>query len=264
MLEKLENMTTGQILEMGAEAVPDKTAIVDGEQRKTYRELNEMTDALAAGFSEVGFRKGDRVGIYMKSSLEFVIAFYALQKIGVIIAWVNPMYRKTEAQFILGNSEAKGVVICSEWGGYDYLDAIQSAKKDLPNLESIILVGEGDGEGVYSFSDLLEQGKDKSFTPPAIDPHEDLSMLLYTSGTTGKPKGAMICHQAAVRGAYEYGRGIEASAEDIFIVVLPMSHSYGCGALLIQPLLLQATAVLVDRFEPEGAFQLIEKEKVTL
>ncbi|MBW1945570.1 MAG: AMP-binding protein [Deltaproteobacteria bacterium] len=257
-------MTTGQILEMGAEAVPDKTAIVDGEQRKTYRELNEMTDALAAGFSEVGFRKGDRVGIYMKSSLEFVIAFYALQKIGVIIAWVNPMYRKTEAQFILGNSEAKGVVICSEWGGYDYLDAIQSAKKDLPNLESIILVGEGDGEGVYSFSDLLEQGKDKSFTPPAIDPHEDLSMLLYTSGTTGKPKGAMICHQAAVRGAYEYGRGIEASAEDIFIVVLPMSHSYGCGALLIQPLLLQATAVLVDRFEPEGAFQLIEKEKVTL
>lgn len=264
MLEKLDNMTTGQILEEGARAVPDKTAIVDGVQRTTYRALNEMTDALAAGFAEIGFQKGDRVGIYMKSSLEFVMAFYALQKLGVIVAWVNAMYRKAEAQFILGDSEAKGVVICPEWGGYDYLEAMQSAKEDLPHLESIIVVGEGEGEGVHSFSDLLEQGKKRAFTPPAIDPHEDLSMLLYTSGTTGKPKGAMICHRAAVRGAYEYGRGIEAGAEDIFIVVLPMSHSYGCGALLVQPLLLQSTAVIMDRFEPEAAFELIEKEKVTL
>jgi acyl-CoA synthetase (AMP-forming)/AMP-acid ligase II len=264
MLEKLEDMTTGQILETAAEAVPDKTAIVDGGRRKTYRELNEMTDALAAGFSNMGLQKGDRVGIYMKSSLEFVLAFYALQKLGVIIAWVNPMYRKAEAQFILNNSQAKGVVICSEWGGYDYLNAIQGARNDLPHLESIILVGEGEGEGVHSFSDLLEQGGDKSFTPPAIDPREDLSMLLYTSGTTGKPKGAMICHHAAVRGAFEYGRGIEAGSDDVFIVVLPMSHSYGCGALLIQPLLLQATSVLMDRFDPEGAFRIIEEEKVTL
>jgi len=264
MRDILENMTTGQILERGAENVPDKTAIVDGERRKTYRELNEMTDDLAAAFSGLGFRKGDRVGIYMKSSLEFVTAFYALQKLGVIVAWVNPMYRKAEAQFILGNSEAKGVVICGEWEGYDYLDAVQSAKKDLPALESIILVGDGHGDGVHGFSELLEQGKAKTFTPPPIDPREDLSMLLYTSGTTGKPKGAMICHYAAVRGAYEYGTGIEAGNDDVFIVVLPMSHSYGCGALLIQPLLLQATAVLMDRFEPERAFQLMEKERVTL
>ena len=264
MRDILENMTTGQILERGAQAVPDKTAIVDGDRRKTYRELNEMTDALAAGLSGIGLERGDRVGIYMKSSLEFVIAFYALQKLGVIVAWVNPMYRKAEAQFILSNSEAKAVVICEEWEGYNYLDAVQRAKKELPDLESIILVGEAHGDGVYRFSELLDQGKGKSFTPPSIDPHEDLSMLLYTSGTTGQPKGAMISHYAAVRGAYEYGRGIEADAEDIFIVVLPMSHSYGCGALLIQPLLLQATAVLVDRFEPERAFQLIEKERVTL
>ena len=89
-------------------------------------------------------------------------------------------------------------------------------------------------------------------------------MLLYTSGTTGNPKGAMIRHYATVRGGFEYSRGTGASAEDIFIGFLPMSHSYGCGSILIQPILLQATLVLMDKFEVEKAFQMIEHEKITL
>ena len=79
--------------------VPDKTALVDGERRMTYKELDDMTDTLAAGLSELGFKKGDRVAIYMKSSLEFVVAFYALQKLGIIVAWVNAQYRKADARF---------------------------------------------------------------------------------------------------------------------------------------------------------------------
>ena len=98
----------------------------------------------------------------------------------------------------------------------------------------------------------------------AIDPAQDLAMLLYTSGTTGKPKGAMITHFASVRAGWEYSLGVNASSEDIFIGFLPMSHSYGCGAILIQPILLQATVVLMDKFEVEKTFQLIEQEKVTL
>jgi fatty-acyl-CoA synthase len=89
-------------------------------------------------------------------------------------------------------------------------------------------------------------------------------MLLYTSGTTGQPKGAMITHYAAVRAGWEYSFGIQASSEDIFIGFLPMSHSYGCGSILIQPILLQATVVLMDKFEVEKAFQIIEQQKITL
>jgi fatty-acyl-CoA synthase len=89
-------------------------------------------------------------------------------------------------------------------------------------------------------------------------------MLLYTSGTTGRPKGAMISHAAAVRAGWEYSVGVNAGPDDMFIGFLPMSHSYGCGSILIQPLLLQSTVVLMDKFEVEKAFHLIEREKITL
>jgi acyl-CoA synthetase (AMP-forming)/AMP-acid ligase II len=263
-MEWLKSLSTGQVLERGAKEVPDKTAVVDGDRRRTFKELNHMADALAASFSKLGYKKGDRVAIYMTNSIELMATFYALQKLGVIIAWVNPVYRTTEAGFILSNSGAKGVVIFRAWEGYDYLEAILSIKENLPALESIIVVGDAEGEGVFGFDELLDQGSCKEYTPATINTLEDLSMLIYTSGTTGKPKGAMIPHYQVVRGGYAYSPGVEATAEDVFIGFLPMTHSYGCGAVLVQPILLQSTVVLMDKFEPEKAFQLIEKEKITL
>ena len=263
-MENFESLTVGGILETGAKAVPKKIAVVYGNQRKTYQELNEMADALAASLSGLGFRKGDRVAVYMKSSIEFVTAFYALQKLGVIVAWVNPLYRKSEARFILSNSGARGVFVFREWGGYDYLDAISSIKDDLPALEHIIVAGEETGKDFLRFQDLVHPNPEIEFIPPSLDSKTDLAMLIYTSGTTGNPKGAMITHYQAIRAGREYTRGVDAMPEDIFIGVLPMSHSYGCGATLIQPLLIRSTVVLMDTFDSEEAFKLIEKEKVTL
>ena len=207
-MEILKSLSTGQVLERAADSVPDKTAVVDGERRTTFKELNDMADAVAAGVSEMGFKKGDRIGIYMKNSIGLMAAFYALQKLGIIVVWLNPLYRKNEAQFILGNSGAKGVFVFSEWEGYDYVGSILSIKENLPGLETIIVAGEGKGEGIHPFYDLLEQGSHKTFTPPAIDPQKDLSMLLYTSGTTGTPKGAVIGHYGAVRAGWEYSLGV--------------------------------------------------------
>lgn len=263
-MENMDSATLGQILERASDAVPDKTALVDEDRRVSYRELNQMTDALAYSLSDIGLQKGDRVGIYMKSCIEFVTAFYALEKLGVIVAWVNPAYRTEDSQFILSNADAKAVIICREWEGYDYLKSIQGMKKRLPLLESIILVGEGTGDGVYRFDDLVEKGRDRTPPAPSIDPQKDLAMLIYTSGTTGKPKGAMITHYQSVRAGREYSLGIDAKSDDIFIGVLPMSHSYGCGSTLIQPIRLQSTLVLMAKFDPESAFKIIEKEKITL
>lgn len=263
-MQNLEKLTVGQVLERSANQSPDKIAVVDGERRTTYKALNAMADALAASLAGMGFKKGDRVAIYMKNSIEFVVAFYALQKLGVIVVWVNAIYRMHEARFILQNSEAKGVFIFSEWDGYHYMDEILGLRNELPELKAVIVAGDGAGEGLYAFNDLVDKGLGR--TPPAVavDPTDDLSMLLYTSGTTGKPKGAMIRHSAAVRGGWGYSVGTRASADDIFIGFLPMSHSYGCGSILIQPILLRATVVLMDKFEAEKAFALIEREKITL
>jgi fatty-acyl-CoA synthase len=258
------SLSLGGVLERAAQSVPDKIALVCGEDRKTYRELNNLADAMAAGISELGFEKGDRIAVYMKNSIEFVVAFYALEKLGIIVAWINPHYRRSEAEFILKNSGAKGVFTFREWDGYDYLDSVFSLRERLPDLESVFIVGEGEGNRVYEFYDLIEQGRQKSYVPPSLDTKEDLAMLIYTSGTTGNPKGAMITHYQAVRAGWEYSLGVEAHSEDIFIGFLPMSHSYGCGAILIQPLLLRASAILMERFEAEAALRIIEKERVTL
>jgi fatty-acyl-CoA synthase len=177
---------------------------------------------------------------------------------------VNPIYRKKEAQFILNNSEARAVFIFSKWEDRNFHDDIITLRNELPNLEFIFAVGESKNQVTYSFYDLISRGMKKTLLSEDIDPINDLAMLLYTSGTTGQPKGAMITHYAAVRAGWEYSVGIKASSDDIFIGFLPMSHSYGCGSILIQPILLQATVVLMDTFEVEKAFQIIEQQKITL
>jgi acyl-CoA synthetase (AMP-forming)/AMP-acid ligase II len=259
-----KSVSVGQVLERGADQVPDKIAVVDGDQRTTYRELNAMANALAAALAQIGFKKGDRAAIYMKNSVELMVTFYALQKLGVIVAWINPLYRRNAAELILKNSESKGVFIFDDWEGMHYLDDILNLKTRLPDLETVILAGKGEGPNVYSLYGLIEEGL--KLSPPSIDiiPDDDLAMLLYTSGTTGDPKGAMISHAASVRAGWEYSLGVNAGPGDIFIGFLPMSHSYGCGSILIQPLLLQSTVVLMEQFEVEKAFQLIEQEKISL
>ena len=263
-MKTYESVTVGQVLERSAAQVPDKIAVVAGTVRKTYGELNSMANALAVSLAEIGLKKGDRTAIYMPNSIELMVAFYAMQKLGVIVAWVNPKYHKTEARFIIKNSEARAVFIFNNWDERNYPDDILNLKSVLPGLEFIFAVGHNQSRGMYSFHDLVDRGMDKTFTSGAMDPKEDLAMLLYTSGTTGKPKGAMITHYAAVRAGWEYSLGTQASSEDIFIGFLPMSHSYGCGSILIQPILLQATVVLMDKFEVEKAFQLIEQENIPL
>jgi len=260
----LKSVSLGQALEEAASLAPRKIAIVEGDKKIAFMELNTRVNALAASLKELGLRKGDRVAIYMKNSIEFVVSFYAIEKLGGIVAWVNANYRKTEAEFILQNSEAKGIVIFREWEGYDYLDAVLKMKENLPQLEFAVVVGKAEGKNVWSYDDLLKKGYGRSFSAPAIESQNDLAMLIYTSGTTGRPKGAMITHFQAVNAGWQYSLGVQATSEDVFIGILPMSHSYGCGSTLILPVLLRSTLVLMDKFDPEKAFQIIEKQKITL
>ena len=263
-MEILNTLSVSQVLEKAAALAPDKTAVVDGDRRKNYRELNEMATRLAMRLSEQGIGKGDRVAIYMKNSLELVVAFYGLQKLGAVVAWVSPSYRRSEAEFILTNSQSKAVFIFREWEGHDYLGSVQEMKPALPDLTSVFVVGEAEGEGVHSFDELIRGTAQGDFTLPSLNVGEDLSMLIYTSGTTGRPKGAMITQTQVVKAGWQYSLGVNGSSEDVFIGFLPMSHSYGCGSILIQPFLLVSTLVLMEKFEPGAAFELIEKEGITL
>jgi acyl-CoA synthetase (AMP-forming)/AMP-acid ligase II len=111
---------------------------------------------------------------------------------------------------------------------------------------------------------MIQSGRKKEFRKPLIDIHRDLSMLIYTSGTTGVPKGSMITHFQAVRGGYSHVGGVKATADDTFIGILPLCHSYGCGTTLIQPVLIQASVILLETFNAEQALKTIDAQKPTI
>jgi fatty-acyl-CoA synthase len=260
----LEHLAVGETLARSANIVPEKVSISFKQDRITYKQLDEQSSALAASLQGIGVSKGDRVAIYMSSCPELFIAFYALQKIGAIVAWANSAYKTHELTFILSNSQAKAVFVQKGKDGADNFGLVQEIRSSIPHLSYVISIGGGDGQGVFSFEDMLSSGRKKKVTKPSINIQQDLSMLIYTSGTTGVPKGSMITHFQAVRGGYSYVEGVKATADDIFAGILPMTHSYGCGSTLIQPVLIQASVSLLEAFNPEDAFKLIESEKATI
>jgi fatty-acyl-CoA synthase len=241
-------------------------AVVDGDIRLTYRDVREQATRLANALSAAGLKKGSVAAVHLPNAAELVTLFFALQKLGVVIAWVNPNYREKEVRFILENSGAEALFLFEEWYGYGCLQAVLSLQ-GLPDLRKIVVSRSAEcftceDPRVVSFEDLAASG-DETDRGDQASP-DDLSMLIYTSGTTGVPKGAMIVQSQTVRAGFAYSIGVEATEDDIFIGFLPMSHSYGCGALLVQPFILGSTLVMLDRFSPEKAFQLIEQERVTV
>jgi fatty-acyl-CoA synthase len=260
----LEHLAVGIALERSANIVPDKVCISYKEDRLTYRELNAQSQFLAAGLQDIGIRKGDRVSIYMSNCPELYVAFYALQKMGAIVAWANPAYRTQELTFILNNSQARAVFVQKAKNGFDNFGLVQKLRGDLPHLSYVIALGGGTGEGVLAFEDVLSRGKKKGLINPSIDIHQDLSMLIYTSGTTGVPKGSMITQYQAVRGGYSHVRGVRATADDVFLGILPLTHSFGCGTTLIQPVLIQASVILLEAFNAEQALNMIDSEQPTI
>ncbi|HZK49227.1 MAG TPA: AMP-binding protein [Thermoleophilia bacterium] len=260
------------MLQKTADRLPEKIALVDGDTRLTYGQVLEEASRLSSALSKLGLTKGSVAAVYLPNAAELVTLFFALQKLGVVIAWVNPNYREHEVRFILEDSGAETLFLFEEWAGYGCLSAVLSLD-GLPQLRTIVVARPTDGfiaddERVTTSADVVamadrDPAAASSLPGAAVSP-DDLSMLIYTSGTTARPKGAMIRQSQTVRAGFSYSLGVNATEDDVFIGFLPMSHSYGCGALLVQPFILGARLVMLDRFSPERAFALIEKERVTI
>ncbi|MGI5822431.1 MAG: class I adenylate-forming enzyme family protein [Dethiobacteria bacterium] len=260
--EDVQDCTVGEVLERGALLCPDKEALVFGAKRINYYDLNVLVDSFAAAISELGFKKGDRIAIDLPNSPELVISFFAAAKLGLIATWLNPLYREAELKFILGNSKSKGIILKSGFQEHDYAGSVLKMKNDLPALQFIIDVSAR--QDTIMFDDLLKKGAPKKYVKPEIDPREDYVMLIYTSGSTGIPKGAPHTHWQVIRQGFNYQQSLATTADDIFISFLPLYHLFGFGALFMSVLSTQGTLVLMETYDREEAFRLIEREKCTV
>lgn len=223
----------------------------------TFSRLDSASDRVAAALSGRGIQIGDRIGLYCPNSPEFVVTYLAILKAGGTVVPVNLMLNPKEIAFILDDAGARGLFYhCA------LAEPASQARAGAPKLEFAACIGQGVGTDP-SLDELVAFGGE--IPSPEIDPEEHLAAILYTSGTTGRPKGAMLTHrnlQANAEGvkqalALEPGR-------DSILVVLPLFHAFAGTVGMLTPLLHGLSLVCLDRFDPKLVSAQIQSHRATL
>jgi long-chain acyl-CoA synthetase len=248
-----------KLLTQSATSWPEHVAIVSRDTALTYRELDTLTNQFAHALQALGVKQGERVCLLMTNRPEFVIACYAIARIGAVFSPINPAYKEREIAYQLVNSEATAIVVQCE-----LLPLIEAVRDQAPVLKQVISVGPGEDvvDSCYlSFADLLEA---QPTTPPAVEiAPSDLVALPYSSGTTGLPKGVILTHRNRVCSATQFASAMSVTEADRFLVFLPIFHSYGT-ILLDCALSAGARVVLMERFTPGECVQLIAQHRITV
>lgn len=253
-------------LENAAQRKPDKIALICGDQRLTYGQVNEQSDRLACRLEQSGVKRQDRVAILLDNSVESVIALFGVLKAGGIFIMLSATMKARKLSYILSDSAAC-VLITHRGKTGDVLESVGHAGA----LENIIWVGAAP-EQVKAAPDRIRHlvwqnlPGDGAVVPPqagrrSID--RDLAAIIYTSGSTGEPKGVMCAHCNMVAAAESITHYIENTADDIIMNVLPLSFDYGLYQVLMA-FLWGATVVLEKSFLfPVRILEMIQKERVT-
>jgi long-chain acyl-CoA synthetase len=250
-------VNVAEFLSVSAAARPDQTAIVDQGGRLSYRELDERVDAVAAGLAEIGLVAGNRVLLTMENSAALVTAYLAMARSGIVAVPLDPTSSMAEFERVLSDSGARACIADDALAG-----PARAAVADLGTPVRLILAGVDAGSDEIAF-DALAQARSRIVSPR--DP-EALAVLMYTSGTSGRPRAVMLSHRALVANVTQAAQTDPPPlmAADVVLGVVAMSHVYGLNAVLGQVICQGATLVVESRFDPEATLELIARESVTV
>jgi long-chain acyl-CoA synthetase len=240
------------LLEQAAKSHPKKVAIVSGDTEITYSELDCLCNRFANALLSLDVKKGDRVAIQLPNIPQFLIAFFGALKTGAAATAISPLYRQREVEYQLLDSGAKTIITL------DTLSPILEQVWKSVHLKNVIATKADEG----GFKQLA--GASSVNPQLGINAPEDLAALQYTGGTTGTAKGAMLTHRNLVSNALAFAATIQGTNQDVFLTTLPLFHIYGMTTSLTAPISLGAKMVLMPKFEPEKALELIQQHKVTV
>ena len=245
---------------------PGHPAVVDGETTLTFAELADHVMAAARGFIGLGVEPGDRVAIWAPNTWEWVLALLGLQSAGAVLVPLNTRYKGVEAAHILRASQAE--VLCTVQGflGNDFVTMLSDA--DLPDLRTTVVLRGEIPDGTLSFDGLIAAGG--GVAPAEVDRRvaaltpETLSDLLFTSGTTGLPKGVMCTHGQTLRAFADWARTVGLGPDDRYLVVNPFFHAFGYKAGIVAAFSVGATVVPEAIFDTERVMEAVESHKITM
>jgi fatty-acyl-CoA synthase len=255
-------LTITGALDVAATRWGERTAVVDGSQRYTYRELRRRALKAASGLAGLGVRKGDRVAICLPNGVDWVVAFFGASYAGAVVVPLNTALSARELEYQVGHSGASVMIVAAAYRKRDYLAAARQVRDAVSQrLQLVVVAGEGSEEDVIAWN-RLTQGAPVGVTLPSLDA-ADPAIMLYTSGTTGRPKGAVQTH-LFVSTLYAAIDRLEIRETDALVLYLPLFHIYALVAGLILMTLAGARVVPMARFDAGESLRLIEEEQATI
>jgi fatty-acyl-CoA synthase len=255
-------LTIAGALDIAASRWSERIAIVDGNHRHSYAELRSRALQAASGLTGLGVRKGDRVALCLPNGLDWVVAFYGAIYAGAVVVPLNTALAAGELEYQVEHSGASVLIACAAYRNRDYLTVARQVRDAVSQQLQVVLVdGHGDEEDVVPWAGLV-RGVRGDVSLPSLDV-ADPAIMMYTSGTTGRPKGAIQTHQftSTLFGAIDR---LEVRETDALVLYLPLFHIYALVAGMILMTMAGARVILMARFDAGRSLRLIEQEHATI
>ncbi len=280
-VEELEKELTFTRFDRMSEKYPDRPAIIYLGEKFSYSKLKELSERFGGALSDMGVKKGDRVMLYIANCIQWMIAFFGIQKIGAVVVPVSPIYTSYELEYMVKDSGAETIICLDTNFAYvkevlsktglkqiivtNLVDLLPAWKRYLGILFDKIPSGKVDWSGsVYSFKKLLKHKPIKS--PVDIDPKKDLSYILYTGGTTGMPKGVPGNHIGMTSYVNDVTEDVAGEhlkeGEDVYIGINPLFHIMALGFCLSVSLNRGNMAILMPSPQIDAVLETIQRYKV--
>lgn len=248
-------LSVWELFDRTAQTYSEKEAIYDTTRRISYGQLKSEAELVADLLMTLGIGAGDKVAVALPNWIETVTIYLATARMGAILVPINPKYRTLEMKHILNNCNPK-VIFVSEEFEHIHFDEIK------PFVQQIITV-RYEKPGYVSFHELRAKTRGNAL-PEMTFQVNDTFCILYTSGTTNMPKGALITHRALVQSGMIIAQSMRCTDQDVFLIAAPIFHVFGLGCNLLSAIYCGSRMVLLDKFKARRALELIQEEKVTI
>lgn len=280
---ELLRTSAGNLLGEVAAKYPEKEALVDisKKERLSYREFLRRTNQLAKAFLKLGFKKGEHVALWAPNRSEWIITQFALAQIGVILVSIDTNAQAQQLEYILKQSDSTSLILAEGLKASEYIEAIrqlcpevtgskpgQLHSPKLPNLQDMILISDRSSPGMFNWSEILEAGADVPDTTlrerQLTSCEDDVVTILYTSGTTGAPKGVMSTHFGIINVTLASAENQRLTEKDRLCLSVPLSHMFGCICVTLAAIIKGATLVIPsETFDSAKILEVIENERCT-
>ena len=264
--ERFEGFTIASALATRATTDPESPYLRFEDDVHTFGEIESRAESLAAALANLGVEAGDRVALLLPPCPEFVVSFFASAKLGAVVVPLNPRLGTSDLQYMLRHSEAVCVVTIEQDHGTDYLQLFEDLIPQLPELQYVVTVGDEDlwyDDRIFQFEDLLSAGAGRDFSAVTPQPDECFA-LVYTSGTSGKPKGVELSHANLVSAAAGTADVIGLEPADRIVGISALFHVYGLASGLLGSLLSGASMVLQSGADPATTLDMVELHAATV